>query len=159
MRAPFFGANYWIAVCKPVPGGGIPPTHSSVELRLTFREGGAFDFHTTFEQIKERLHQAQSVAQDLGQIGVNAADVHLEQLPAYEAAGDIGNKHVGSSSQGLGNSSIGGGSSARSESAHAPPRQEVFASPDEPPPGYEEAQAQAVDIHLGERLRDEAARQ
>lgn len=36
---------------------------------------------------------------------------------------------------------------------------EEFVAPDEPPPGYEEAQAQAVGIDLDQRLRDDAERQ
>ncbi|RDL39462.1 PH protein [Venustampulla echinocandica] len=92
VRAPFFGANYWTANVKPVSGGGIPPTNSAIELRLTFREGGAFDFHNTYEQIKERLYQAYMVARESGRAGDSNMDfgnVHLEQLPAYEACSTV----------------------------------------------------------------------
>ena len=95
MRAPFFGANYWTGLCKAVQDGGIPAAHAAVEIRLTFREGGAFDFHSTFEQIKERLHHAYSVARESGQGGeaiLNLANIHLEQLPAYEAAREVENE-------------------------------------------------------------------
>jgi hypothetical protein len=34
-----------------------------------------------------------------------------------------------------------------------------FTAPDDPPPGYEEAQAQAVGIDLDQRLREAAERQ
>ena len=149
VRAPFFGANYWTASCRPVAGGGIPDNHSIVELRLTFKEGGAFDFHTTFEQIKERVHQAYSVARESGQQGTNSIDlasVHLEQLPAYEAAPEAPRE-------------------AEGPIIHSPipvrrgsvvPATTILGSvpqvspPNEPPPGYEEAQGNIPDNRSGE---------
>lgn len=58
---------------------------------MTFKEGGAFDFHSTYERIKERLHQAVEVARESGQLderdgNVNLDGVHLDELPAYEDA-------------------------------------------------------------------------
>jgi len=167
VRAPFFGANYWIALCKPVPGGGIPSHHSAFELRFTFREGGAFDFHTIFEQIKERLYQAVSVARESGGTnGVNLANIHLEQLPAYEAASDVqveGDRVEEETDDpvilsprpvrpGQGDVAVAG--EVRAEE----PSSIVAQAPDEPPPGYEEAQAQAVGEDLEQRLRNEAER-
>jgi hypothetical protein len=175
VRAPFFGANYWTALVKPVPGGGIPPQYPVVEIRMTFREGGAYDYHTVFEQIKERLHHAVSLAREegrnVGSTGVlNPADLanaDLEQLPAYEPARDAG--HADSSEQrslmvsnsptmadGVGEGSKG--SSSRTDSTPPKPEQEVFTPPNEPPPGYEEAQAQAISIDFDQRLREEAER-
>ncbi|KAF2749689.1 hypothetical protein M011DRAFT_384300, partial [Sporormia fimetaria CBS 119925] len=87
VTAPWFGANKWEAVVQPVHGGGIPPQHSQVELVITFKEGGAFDFATTFERLKERLHQAVEVARESGTATndgrgpVNLDDVNLEDLP------------------------------------------------------------------------------
>ncbi len=165
VRAPFFGANYWVALCKPVAGGGIPPSHAAVELKLTFREGGAFDYHTTFEQIKERLQQAYSVARESGQRGgaggVDLANVHLEQLPAYEPAREIMPEDDGPTilspipTRPGRDSGVDG---VRSPTERSSPKPEQFA-PDEPPPGYEEAQAQAVGVDLDRRLREEAERQ
>jgi len=161
VRAPFFGANYWVALCKPVPGGGIPPSNPAVELRFTFREGGAFDFHSTFEQIKERLFQAYTVARESGQR--NVADVDLEQLPAYEAAREVESEHDGPTilspipTRPVRDSGVDG---PRSPTDTSPPKpEENFTAPDEPPPGYEETQAQAVGIDLDQRLRDAAERQ
>ncbi len=171
VRAPFFGANYWNAVVRPVAGGGIPPHHPAVELRMTFREGGAFDYHTIFEQIKERLHHAISIARDegrnIGSIGVlggvDLARVHLEQLPAYEPAPRSPGAEAEEEQDlvspihpaGL----ISGVTSLRGQPK---PAEEVptppVEPPSEPPPGYEEAQAQAVGIDLDERLREEAER-
>ncbi|KAG9229335.1 hypothetical protein BJ875DRAFT_200972 [Amylocarpus encephaloides] len=153
VRAPFFGANYWTATVKPVPDGGIPATHSAVELRFTFKEGGAFDYHTVFEQIKERLYQAYTIARETGHNGVAGSDltnVNLEQLPAYEAGRDVETEieeprilspvPVRPTSN---------NTAAASRAAGNPP------APDEPPPGYEEAQVQAVGNGLEQRLRQE----
>ena len=166
VRAPFFGANYWTASCKPVANGGIPSDYPLVELRLTFREGGAFDFHSTFEQIKERLYQAYTVARESGQRGdnVDMANVHLEQLPAYEPAREVEREEeervilspVPLRPGEARDSGVAGLRSENDEEAPAPAEQ---VAPDEPPPGYEEAQSQAVDAALEQRLRTEAERQ
>ncbi|KAH7342936.1 hypothetical protein BKA65DRAFT_526910 [Rhexocercosporidium sp. MPI-PUGE-AT-0058] len=164
VRAPFFGANYWVALCKPVAGGNIPPTHAAIELRFTFREGGAFDFHTIFEQIKERLYQAYTVAQESSQRdaagNIDLANVHLEQLPAYEAAREVeddGPTILSPIPTRPGRDS--GVDGVRSPITSSPPKPEPGTAPDEPPPDYEEAQAQAVGIDLDERLRQGAERQ
>ncbi|KAK6606913.1 ww-domain ligand protein [Botrytis cinerea] len=130
VRAPFFGANYWTALCKPVSGGGIPPDYPSVELKMTFREGGAFDFHSCLEQIKEHL-----------------VNMDLEQLPAYEAATEVTDEaHEVALDSGVADTT-------RSS------RPETFTAPAEPPPDYEEVQAQAVSVDLDQRLREQAERQ
>jgi WW domain-binding protein 2 len=164
VRAPFFGANYWTASCVPTANGGIPPSHSLVELRLTFREGGAFDFHTIFEQIKERLYQAYTVARESGQRGANVdlANVHLEQLPAYEPAREVEREEeervilspIPVRPGEARDSGVAGVRSLNDES----PKPEERGTPDEPPPGYEETQAQAVGAELEQRLRAEAER-
>ncbi|MCJ1230853.1 hypothetical protein MMC12_007527, partial [Toensbergia leucococca] len=90
VSAPYFGPNVWIAILQPVLGGGIPPHHAFVELKMTFKEGGAFDFYSTYERIKETLSQAFEVARESGQVAGNTnqvpaidiSTVHLEQLPA-----------------------------------------------------------------------------
>jgi len=170
VRAPFFGANYWTAVVRPVAGGGIPPSHPYVELRMTFREGGAYDYHTTFEQIKERLHHAVSLARDDGRNvgsvaglgGVDLTGVHLEQLPAYEPAREITDgEHADERGLASPHQSVIRDSGVSGVRAPSPPKaeEEVFTPPNEPPPGYEEAQVQAVGIDLDQRLREEAERQ
>ncbi|OBT71245.1 hypothetical protein VF21_09471 [Pseudogymnoascus sp. 05NY08] len=156
VRAPFFGANYWTASVRPVAGGGIPPSLALIDLRMTFREGGAFDYHNVFELIKERLHQAVQAARDAGRNvgGAGGVDqevlqgLHLEQLPAYEPAAVA-----------PGAGAAGGAREAPPPPVDAQPRAEpetAAAQPDEPPPGYEEAQAQAVGIDLDQRLRRRA---
>ena len=156
VRAPFFGANFWVAIVKPVPGGGIPADHPAVELKMTFREGGAFDFHTCFEGIKERLHMARERERESGRgIGMGlGVDINTDQLPAYEAAADVGEDDgrppTFSGSQEAEISSVQGPNSGHSPDENHPP------TPDEPPPGYEEAQAQAVEVTFEQRERRRA---
>ncbi|KAF2116087.1 hypothetical protein BDV96DRAFT_480540, partial [Lophiotrema nucula] len=99
VTAPWFGANKWESVILPVSGGGIPAQHAELEMTMEFKEGGAFDFATTFERLKERLKQAVDVARENGLAtgdgtdlgggegggalaGVNLNSVHLDELPA-----------------------------------------------------------------------------
>jgi WW domain-binding protein 2 len=96
ISAPLFGPNVWQAVVQPVPGGGLPSTQAHIEIKLTFKDGGAYDFHTNFERIKERLHQAMEDAGESNATGgssgqgrgpmahVNMDAVHLDELPTYQ---------------------------------------------------------------------------
>jgi WW domain-binding protein 2 len=144
-----------------------------VEIRITFREGGAYDYHTVFEQIKERLHHAVSVAREegrnIGSTGVlnpaDLANVDLEQLPAYEPASAVGRSSHAEEGDLMASSSTmaeGGGEGSRDSSSTTESTQkreeELFTPPNEPPPGYEEAQAQAISIDFDQRLREEARR-
>jgi len=103
VSVPWFGANVWTSLVQPVPGGNISTQCQAIELKITFKDGGAFDFHSRFERIKERLQQAVDVARESGAIssdgvemggasgggalaGVNLDSVHLDELPAYEAS-------------------------------------------------------------------------
>ncbi|KAL2040871.1 hypothetical protein N7G274_006329 [Stereocaulon virgatum] len=106
VSAPFFGPNTWEGILIPVTGGGIPPQHTLVSLKLTFKEGGAFDFSSTFERIKENVAQAIELARESGRNvtgggSTGVVDVDLEQLPAYEeasgqaAGGEMGGQPVG----------------------------------------------------------------
>lgn len=89
---------------------------------MTFKDGGAFDFHSTIERIKERIAAAMESRGD-GQVPL---DVHLEDLPTYEDAGVAAPPH-----------------------SPPPTSQAAGSEPSEPPPGYappgyEEAQADSV---------------
>lgn len=142
VSAPFFGPNVWQALIQPVSGGGIPPSLPAVQVKVTFKEGGAFDFQNQFERIKERLQQAMEFSPETtrGVQDVNLSGVHLEELPAYD-----GPRDGGSTSQ------SNEGPSSTSHDSQAPP----YSGPEpaEPPPGYEEVQQQSVANELEERLR------
>ncbi|KAJ5322416.1 hypothetical protein N7452_010705 [Penicillium brevicompactum] len=140
VSAPFFGPNVWTALVQPVSGGGISASLPAVQMKVTFKEGGAFDFHTNFERIKERMQEAvENTDQGTrGQQTVDLSSVHLEDLPAYEAPPNA-NQTVTSS-----------------EPTEEPPStrpSDASAEPVEPPPCYEEVQSQSVAHELEERLR------
>ncbi|KAL2823924.1 hypothetical protein BDW59DRAFT_91112 [Aspergillus cavernicola] len=141
VSSPFFGPNAWNAVVQPVPGGGIPPSLIAVHLKVTFKEGGAFDFHNQFEMVKERLQQAVDVSGESGRGAgnVNMASVHLEELPAY--SGPQSGLNTGSHNYN------------RPAPRHSASETSTGAEPQEPPPGYEEVQQQSVANELEERLR------
>lgn len=134
-------------------GGGIPPSQLAVEIRLTFRDGGAFDFSSLFEQLKERLNQVRE-AREAGQ-PADLTTVHLEQLPAYEAAREVEDEGPTI----LSPVPVRPGTESALRRPPTPPPPQVFGAPDEPPPGYEEVQAQVVGADLDERLRIVAERQ
>lgn len=143
VRSPMFGANYWNALVKPVPGGNIPSTQPYLELKMVFSEGGAFDYHNIFEQIKERAAHALEIARETQGSDVDMANVHLEQLPAYEPSGVSGGE------------TLDGPTDAR-DSGISMRTPSPAPRPSEPPPAYEEAQVNAVIIDLDARLRAEA---
>jgi hypothetical protein len=173
VTAPWFGANKWEAVIQPVAGGGIPPQHDYLDLVMEFKEGGAFDFSSTFERLKERLRQAVDVARESGADeggveGVNMNNVHLEDLPAYEESGQHARVPVPLPSppmDGSMDARAGGpvvaapvptSPQASVSSPLASPRQtqEGFQPPDEPPPGYEEVQRSSIVDELERQMRD-----
>jgi len=152
---------------QPVAGGGIPPDQAHIEIKLTFKEGGAFDFHTDFERVKERFHQAVEAAQENdvtgsrsnrgggASEGVNMDAVHLDELPAYQ---DSGLDPLAPQP-------------ARPEPPPRPPvpqedpapsfeeavegrapAQRQSAPPTEAPPGYEETQQQSIEQEFEARL-------
>lgn len=165
VTAPWFGANKWEAVITPVHGGGIPTQHAELDLVMEFKEGGAFDFASIFERLKERLRQAVDVARessmDDGRGGaVNMNAVHLDDLPAYEeSARDarVEDALPGSPVDGVG---VGGPVTAPDSplrsSPLASPRQESFQPPDEPPPGYEEVQRNSIVDELERQARQDS---
>ncbi|OAX83519.1 hypothetical protein ACJ72_02113 [Emergomyces africanus] len=173
VSAPFFGPNLWTAQVKPVAGGGIPACHVSLQLKLTFKDGGAFDFHSGFERITERLRQAleqaqasdgmaaESIPHRTGALGsVDFSAVHLDELPAYEGPGhpseptgttaslpafSSADPHERNQQH---HSNEGNNSSSRSGEENP-----TDANPTEPPPGYEEVQQQSVANALEARIR------
>lgn len=168
VTAPFFGPNVWSAIVQPVPGGNIPPEHAALEIKMTFKDGGAFDFHSTYERIKERLQQAVEVAREsghltgdgtetsggqgagaLGAVDMNA--VHLDELPAYEDAASTRPVPVATPEAPLIDLA------APEPTARTSPAQAQFSPPAEPPPGYEDVQSQSISDELERRLRGSAS--
>lgn len=135
---------------------------------MEFKEGGAFDFHNTFERLKERLRQTIDVARENGVDETTAgANVNLEDLPAYEDT----RQHVRipeaplspPASAGLRGVSINEPICAATTAAletespdRSSPRQSPrpFQPPSEPPPGYEEVQRSSIADELERRLSD-----
>jgi len=161
VSAPFFGANSWTALCQPVQGGGLPtPSAGVLELKLTFKDGGAFDYHNKYEQVRERLQQAVEVSRinDDGSAssraavnGVDVSNVNLEDLPAYSeesdgplipptasaaAAAAQASQHNSPALQQQRDSGI----DVEDERPQPKPTDNALSPPNEPPPGYEEAQ-------------------
>ncbi|WEW60760.1 hypothetical protein PRK78_006248 [Emydomyces testavorans] len=161
VSAPFFGPNVWTAVVQPVVGGGIPPSNIALQLKMTFKDGGAFDFHCSFERITERLQQVVEQARESGTAsadrsqragaynGVNFTEVHLDELPAYEAPNSTTIPNPPLFSQ----DPLPGDSMHLNQRSQRTPLEERFEPPNEPPPGYEEAQQQGVANDLEDRLR------
>ncbi|KAB8074090.1 WW-domain ligand protein-domain-containing protein [Aspergillus leporis] len=143
VSAPFFGPNVWQALVQPVSGGGIPPSLPAVQLKVTFKEGGAFDYHNHFERIKERLQQAVELSQESsrGVRNVDISTIHLDELPAYSGPQHDSAGTVPSNQQPLPNPQDSHVTSASGS------------EPMEPPPGYEEVQHQSIANELEERLR------
>jgi hypothetical protein len=132
---------------QPVPGGNIPPNIPVIEVKMTFKEGGAFDFHSTYERIKDRLNQAVEIARESGQLtsddgrddlqGINMDAVHLDELPAYDDPNAL--------------------APLLSHQTEAPRQQHLQQSTNVPPsaapPRYEEVQRESVADELERRLR------
>ncbi|KAF1845468.1 uncharacterized protein K460DRAFT_281800 [Cucurbitaria berberidis CBS 394.84] len=177
VTAPWFGANKWEAMIQPVQGGGIPTQHTELDLVMEFKEGGAFDFASIFERLKERLKQAVDVARESGGDGVedgtrgvggvNMNNVHLEDLPAYEESRQHTRVSDPLPSPPMDRPRTGSGgvdrpvvaapqpiSSQRSDSLSSS-QQEGFQPPSEAPPGYEEVQRNSIVEELERQLRDD----
>lgn len=143
---------------------------------MEFKEGGAFDFSTTFERLRDRLRQAVDVARESGLAtgdgaevgdgrgggalaGVNLNSVHLDDLPAYEESRQhtvVRDSEPLPSPPPARDSVVSPSSPQRADksSSVSSPQQETFQPPSEPPPGYEEVQRDSVADELERRLRD-----
>ena len=124
---------------------------------MTFKDGGAFDFHSTFERIKERLQQAVDVARENGLYDevadargggggdplsrVNLDNVHLDELPAYEASPTSPSLNPSSRDANINLRNA----SCSPQNAEPPPSE---------PPGYEEVQRESVADELERRFRN-----
>lgn len=162
---PWFGSNSWQAVLQPVPGGNLASSNAKIEVKLVFNEGGAADFHSNFERIKERLQQAVEAARDGGSgagygigslAGVNMDAIHLDQLPTYEASGQDPMAPVspGSPPEEPSVAFPNVSHSTQDETGETLPHRTPTAAepPNEPPPGYEETQQQSIQQEFERRF-------
>jgi WW domain-binding protein 2 len=162
LTVPWFGPNAWLAVLQPVPGGNIPSAQAAIEVKLTFKEGGAPDFHSNFERIKERLQQVVSDARESNLTGssqgnvfsdANLDNVHLDELPSYQDSGHDRVAPVGTQTEAVSPVIVSPTPIRPSRPAQTTPQ-----PPNDAPPGYEETQQQSVQAELERRLsggRDE----
>ncbi|CEJ90932.1 Putative UPF0664 stress-induced protein C29B12.11c [[Torrubiella] hemipterigena] len=132
----------WKSDCIPVSGGGIPADLPRIEVKFTFSDGGMNDFNEAYVRLRERLYQLQEVRQEMGA----GADLPDEPLPAYEAETNT------TPPQAAPTTTLSVPRPNRSDST------ESRRSPNEPPPGYDEAQAQQISIRLEDHIRDEVNR-
>ncbi|KAL6717607.1 hypothetical protein ACLMJK_005522 [Lecanora helva] len=163
VSAPFFGPNVWEGIVIPTAGGGIPTQHTLAQIRLTFKEGGAFDFSNTYERIRETVIQAAETARENGRPVNSGIDVDLEQLPAYEETPNGGrpaappqiqrptpispNRAQQPRPAPRANNGVVG-LDGEANAMPAPTSNEPAPPPNEPPPGYEETQQSSVANHL-----------
>jgi WW domain-binding protein 2 len=127
---------------------------------MTFKEGGAFDFSSNYERIKETLWQAAETARESGRIA-DLSEVDLEQLPAYEEVADA--VPVSTSQPPIHRptpiapirASYPSGTSHTlpPSSRNPPPSADRIPPPNEPPPGYEETQQNTIANNLEETVR------
>jgi len=167
---PWFGSNSWQAVLQPVPGGNISTSNTKIEVKFVFNEGGAADFHSNFERIKERFQQALEVARSgntgigAGYLaGVNLDAVHLDQLPSYESSGQDAiasststttiHEPIPQRPQPGGHNQLAP-SDTTGDSGRATNPTEPVEPPSDAPPGYEETQQQSIQQEFERRFSD-----
>ncbi|KAL6902698.1 hypothetical protein GGI43DRAFT_382877 [Trichoderma evansii] len=134
----------WKSDCVPVSGGGIPPEIPRVEVKFTFSDGGMMEFNEAYVGLRERLFQYQEMRRELD---ANAAEVPDEPLPAYSVDGSGQQQQPPSSSDQLAVPRPNRSDSSSSRRA-----------PNEPPPNYDEAQAQQISNRLEDHIRNEVDR-
>ncbi|GAB7342832.1 hypothetical protein MBLNU457_g0959t1 [Dothideomycetes sp. NU457] len=170
VTAPWIGPNAWIALCKPVQGGGIPVSNA-VEVKITFKDGGAYDFSSRYERVRERLAQAVETARANGMgvgdgseggrrgdamQGVNVDNVHLEELPRYEDAAQSVRVHDTAATvqdvQQQPRHVVDDRPVRPRADAEDERREAAMPTPDEPPPSYDVVQREVVEDELSRQL-------
>jgi WW domain-binding protein 2 len=139
----------WKSDCIPVSGGGVPPDIPRIEVKLTFSDGGMMEFNEAYIRLRERIFQWQEMRRESGP----GADVPDEPLPAYAGPSDpppVLEPQEANTSTAEEASTRDAGAQQRPMSLSNRP------APDEPPPDYEEAQAQQISIRLEDHIREEA---
>ncbi|RDA92490.1 hypothetical protein CP533_6428 [Ophiocordyceps camponoti-saundersi (nom. inval.)] len=128
----------WKSDCLPVSGGGIPPDIPRIEVKFTFSDGGMTDFNEAYIRLRERLFQYHEMRREMG----SGTDIPDEPLPAYEAEGTSQAEASSSSVTQIPPRTVRSDSSASRR------------APNEPPPGYDEAQAQQISMLLEDHIRE-----
>lgn len=92
VQTPLFGPNVWVCAIRAVRNGGLPTGITEFDLKFTFQDGGAYDFHSVLERAKENLHlQTECGYTDEEAIG--------EDLPSYNGAPGYSTGHHGQGRQ------------------------------------------------------------
>lgn len=73
INQPWFGANSLEFMVNPVRNGSL---HGQSEVRLSFKEGGVFEFFRLYCELRDRLYENSGDARSVQ---------HLESLPIYSA--------------------------------------------------------------------------
>jgi len=150
-----FGAWYWEAEFRPVPGGNVPTDVMRAKIQLTFNESGISDWQAKYTDIRSRI-------QHLAQIG-QLQNMHGEQLPSYtSAAGSgigVGDLRQQDEQQIQQQSESATAQVARQADDATQQRRDNQGVPHEAPPGYDEAQAQAMTERFDAREREDNERQ
>lgn len=150
-----FGAWYWEAEFRPVPGGNVPTDVMRAKIQLTFNESGVSDWQAKYADIRSRI-------QHLAQIG-QLQNMHGEQLPSYTStagsASGVGDPHQQEQQQVQQQSESATAQVARQADDATQQRRDDQGVPDEAPPGYDEAQAQAMTERFDAREREDNERQ
>lgn len=183
----FFGPWSWNAIVKPTVGGGIPSNVPRLELKLTFKEGGHDAFQNKFEVMKERLSYARTLQQETGQVIPTGEDLpqYEPPKPSGPPAAASSATTATTATPGIGEASRASDAKEREALEHFSHSQEQQTprgadadgflgstlqqnnlrnqpspiTPDEPPPDYEEAQAQAIGNRFEENSREAADQQ
>lgn len=146
-----------------------------MQAKLTFQEGGAFDFSSIYERIKESASQAADIARESGRV-LQEGEIDLEQLPAYEEAASSTSAvsapalatvtaSAGTSTGSVqrpmpihpngvpGSSTATNGGDSRAAKPD-PTRDQPIPPPDGPPPGYDEVPNNSVVNGLENRVKE-----
>ena len=119
---------------------------------MTFKDGGAFDFQSTFEKVKDSALQAMENARESGR-PLDLSNVHLDQLPAYEDINQSSRAPAAMPSLISPTPVRPTQSGNNTELAPAVGASMPSIQPDEPPPGYEETQSSSVSNSLEDSVR------
>lgn len=167
-------------------GGGIPSDVPRLELKLIFKEGGHDAFQNKFEVMKERLSYARTLQQETGQViptgedlpryepaapsvpiatSVPAASSPPRDEPSASRSYDKERESLEHFANLRGQPATSGPAAGELTASEAVSQTSSFGGrastilPDEPPPDYEEAQAQAIGMRFEESAREAADRQ